>query len=84
MPYSAALTNRFLRMLKRQPADVRGKALRAVDEIIADLFLGTRLRGELEGRWRWRIGGHRIIYSIDNSRQLVVLLDIGPRRSVYD
>jgi NADH:ubiquinone oxidoreductase subunit len=30
MPYSAALTNRFLRMLKRQPADVRGKALRAV------------------------------------------------------
>lgn len=83
MPCRAALTKRFLRELRKHPVDVKERTLRAIDEIIANPFLGVKLRGELEGRWRWRIGGYRIIYMIDDSRHLVVFLDIGPRRPIY-
>jgi len=72
MPYRAALTRRFLRELRRQPPDVKERALKTIDEIISEPFSGTKLRGELEGRWRWRIGQYRIIYLIDDPHRLVV------------
>jgi len=84
MPYIAALTKRFLRELRKQPDNIKERTLRAIDEIIANPFLGVKLRGELEGHWRWRIGKYRIIYLIDEPRHLVVFLDIGPRRSIYE
>jgi len=84
MAYGAALTKRFLRELRKQANGVKEKALIAIDEIIANPFLGVKLRGELEGRWRWRIGKYRILYIIDDSRSLVVFLDIGPRKSIYE
>lgn len=84
MAYRAALTKRFLRELRKQPDEVKERTLRAIDEIIANPFSGVKLRGELEGRWRWRIGEYRIIYIIDDSRHLVVFLDIGPRKSIYE
>jgi len=83
MVYGAALTKRFLRELRKQPADVKERTLRAIDEIIANPFSGVKLRGELEGLWRWRIGEYRIIYLIDDSSKLAVFLDIGPRKSIY-
>ena len=63
---------------------MRDRALRGIDEIVANPFLGVKLRGELEGRWRWRIGKFRIIYMIDQSAQLVVFLDVGPRKAIYE
>ena len=53
-----------------------------IDDIITDPFKGTKLRGELEGQWRWRVGDYRIIYLIGKENQ-IVLLDVGPRKSVY-
>lgn len=73
-----------MRELRRRSDDVKGRALGAIDEMIADPFLGVRLRGEFGGRWRWRIGEYRIICLIDDPRRLVVFLDIGPRRSIYE
>ena len=52
-------------------------------EITSNPYAGVRLRGELGGLLRWRTGDYRIIYKIDEERSLVVLLDVGPRESVY-
>ena len=52
MAYRAALTKRFLRELKKHPDEVKERTLRAIDEIIANPFLGVKLRGKLEGHWR--------------------------------
>jgi len=84
LAYKAALTKNFLREFKKLPEDVRDKILRAIDEIIAKPFLGVKLRGELEGRWRWRVGKYRIIYIIDQKPQLVVFLDAGLRKTIYE
>ena len=35
------------------------------------------------GKWRYRIGDRRVIYTIDDARQVVTIIDIAPRGSVY-
>jgi len=84
LSYKAALTRNFLRELKRLPDDIRDRIFRIVDEMLANPFSGVKLRGELEGRWRWRVGKYRIIYIIDQEERLVVLLDVGLRKAVYE
>jgi mRNA interferase RelE/StbE len=81
--YKAALTKSFLKELKKLPEDIKARVLKAVDEIVANPYAGIRLRGELEGFWRWRIGEYRIIYLIDERSKLVVFLDTGHRRAIY-
>ena len=34
--------------------------------------------------WRYRLGGHRLIYSAAPENRVVQLLAIGPRKSVYE
>jgi len=57
MDYRHALTKKFLRELKKQPNEVKERALRAIDEITANPSYGVKLRGELKGYWRWRVIG---------------------------
>jgi mRNA interferase RelE/StbE len=42
-----------------------------------------KLAGRLEGSWRIRVGDWRIIYDINDKSHAIVLLDIGPRKSIY-
>lgn len=84
MPYKAALTKNFLRELKKLPENVKKKVLTAVDELIRNPFLGVRLRGELKGKWRLRIGKYRVVYRIDQTSQLVIFLDVGLRKKIYE
>ncbi|MEM2970266.1 MAG: type II toxin-antitoxin system RelE/ParE family toxin [Candidatus Bathyarchaeia archaeon] len=84
MRYEAALSKNFLKELKRLPKEVRRRILKAVDEIIANPFLGVKLRGELEGYWRWRVGKYRIVYMLAETQNLVVFLDVGHREIIYE
>ncbi len=42
------------------------------------------LRGGEQGRWRARVGDHRIVYAIEDDRLIVLVLRVGHRREVYD
>jgi len=81
--FRSAPTKHFLRELKKLPAEIRARVLLATVEITSNPYAGVRLRGELGGLLRWRTGDYRIICKIDEERSLVVLLDVGPRESVY-
>lgn len=59
---------------------------RALASLRSDPFAGPqlkRLRGELEGSWRYRVGDVRIIYRVDRETRIVWIETIGPRGSVY-
>jgi mRNA interferase RelE/StbE len=43
-----------------------------------------RLRGNLAGLWRFRVGDHRVIYRIDEAVEVVGVAAIAHRRDVYD
>ena len=44
--------------------------------------LGTALQGQ-DKLWRYRVGGYRIICSLEDKRLLVLVLKVGHRREVY-
>jgi mRNA interferase RelE/StbE len=41
------------------------------------------LKGAGRGLWRVRVGDYRILYEIQDTRLIVVIVDIGNRRDVY-
>jgi mRNA interferase RelE/StbE len=45
---------------------------------------GRPLTGDLKGLWRYRIGDHRIVASIEDDRLVVLIVTVGHRRDVYD
>lgn len=83
MAFKAALTKNFLREFKKLPEKVKERILTVIDEVVANPFLGIKLRGELEGRRRWTVGKYRIVYIIDRTPQLLVFLDVGLRKTIY-
>jgi mRNA interferase RelE/StbE len=83
LAYKAALTKNFLREFKKLPDPMKDGILGAIDEIVANPFSGVKLRGEIEGRWRWRVGKYRIVYIVDQTPKLVVFLDVGLRKTIY-
>lgn len=42
------------------------------------------LSGPLVGLWRLRVGDHRVLLDIRRNQLVIVALDAGHRRSVYD
>jgi len=81
--FRSAPTKHFLRELKKLPEHVRARLLLAIEDMMSNPYSGVRLRGDLGGLLRWRTGDYRIVYKIDEQKHLVVLIDVGPRKSVY-
>jgi len=83
LPYKSIFTKSFTRELKKLPSNTKGRIVEAVEKAVANPYAGTRLRGELEGLWRWRIGKYRVIYMINEREKTVVFVDVGLRKAIY-
>ena len=84
MPYKSILTRNFTKEFDKLPKNVKERILEALEKIAETPYTGTKLRGKLEGLWRWRIGKYRIIYLIDEKEKAVVFLDVGLRKTIYE
>ena len=70
------------RMAQREPALYQRMA-RALEDLERDPFQGKPLKGELRGRYSYRIGTYRIVYLVRQHELLVLVIDIGHRREIY-
>jgi len=62
----------------------RGLKRILVLEKLAEMpYAGTRLRGRLDGLWRWSVGKYRMVYAIEEKDKMVVFLDVGLRKTIY-
>jgi len=55
----------------------------ALLSISSDPTQGKPLKLNLKGKWSFRVGLYRIIYSIENKALIVYVIDIGHRRNIY-
>ncbi|RLI11837.1 type II toxin-antitoxin system RelE/ParE family toxin [Candidatus Bathyarchaeota archaeon] len=81
--YSLAVTKRFKKSFEKLPKDVQERVYEKLILLLENPHLGIRLRGELSGLYRLRVGDYRVIYAIDKEKRLIVLLDVGHRRRIY-
>ena len=42
-----------------------------------------KLRGELAGRYRLRVGRYRVVYRVDEQEKAVIIEDFGAREKIY-
>lgn len=84
--YSLKLSNQaervFRRMAEREPELYR-RVAHALDDLERAPFEGKPLKGELKGRYSYRVGSYRILYLIRQHKLLVLIIDIGHRRDIY-
>jgi mRNA interferase RelE/StbE len=45
--------------------------------------IGSPLKGEHDGYWRWRVGDYRITARIEDERVLILVVRVAHRREVY-
>ena len=45
---------------------------------------GKSLVGNLLGMWRYRVGAFRVLCRIRDEQLIIIVVDIGHRREVYD
>ena len=69
--------------LQKLSADIQSNIRRAIESKLMESphIFGTRLRRDLKGYWKLRVGDYRIIYKI--LRNSVLVLKIGHRREIY-
>lgn len=45
---------------------------------------GKALKGNRQDQWRYRVGNYRIIVDIQDERMIVLALQVGHRKNIYD
>ena len=84
MTYNAIFLNVFVKQFKKLPGNDKERIKERIKELLDNPYLGLRLKGELEGFWKDRIGQYRIIYKIYESNRTVIFYDVDLRKRVYE
>lgn len=86
MSYRVAVTRTAARQLaERLPEAVAAACVELIFGALAENphRVGAPLRRPFEGQWRARRGEYRVRYRIDESNEVVYVLDVDHRRSIY-
>ena len=88
MRYSVETTARFDKEFKKLDKYTQRMIKAWIDKNLVDCEdprrHGKGLTANRSGQWRYRIGDYRLICQIEDDRLVVLALNIGHRREVYD
>ncbi len=65
------------------PPAVKQQVKQAIRFLSQNPRSGEPLRRELTGKWKLRVGRFRIIYRLEATRRVVVVIAVGPRKNIY-
>lgn len=68
----------------RSDRKLYARFLDAFDAIAKEPQLGKPLQGKLKGLMSHRMGSYRILYETRQDRLLVIVVDLGHRREIYE
>ena len=88
MSWVCKFDRRALRELNKLDSQSQQKILAYLEERIeldADpRRFGKRLKANLAGLWRYRVGNYRIICRIVDNELIVLVLAVGHRKTIYE
>lgn len=71
--------------LRKVPRDHAMAILRKLAELETDPFaFGTTALVGVPGHRRLRVGHPRVVYTVDNGRLVIVVVQVGRRSTIYD
>lgn len=83
MSYSVEFLPAARRNLEQIPLRDRARISKAIDRLGIDPFPSSRKKLEGTEYWRIRAGNYRIVYTIQESELVILIIRIGHRGEVY-
>lgn len=86
MTYSILFTNRSRKQIAKLNNEAQKRIISYLENRISinPHNFGKSLVGDKKGLWRYRVADYRIICNISNNELLVLVVDVGHRREIYD
>ncbi|MDR2430628.1 MAG: type II toxin-antitoxin system RelE/ParE family toxin [Puniceicoccales bacterium] len=88
MPWAYQFDASALRALKKLGSQAQKQILGYIDaRLIGEgnpRRFGKALTGDLRGLWRWRVGDYRILGRVQDEKLLILVVEVGHRKEVYD
>ena len=84
--YEIILHERVVKFYNKLDNKNAARINRAIETLLEKPAFGKNikmLKGELEGKFRLRVGKYRIVYRIESDKKIVIIEDIGVRENVY-
>ena len=83
MPYSLKIKKTALKELRQFDKPTRERIVSAIDQLANNPHVGKLLKGDLSGLRRIRVGSYRVIYEINETEVLVLVVRVAQRKDVY-
>ena len=88
MSYTVETTSRFDKQFRKLDRYTMRLIKRWIDKNLVNCenprAHGKALTGDKHGQWRYRIGDYRLICHINDNKLVILAINIGHRRSIYD
>lgn len=88
MKYQVTFSHQALKQLKKMDKSTSGYMMAWIKKNLVETLdprtKGKPLRYDKKGLWRYRVGDFRIIAEIRDEELVILLLNVGHRRDVYE
>lgn len=89
MKYKVEYTKAAVKQLKKMDRKIAAFILSYIEEKLVDCndprIYGKALKGNLNDKWRYRVGEYRILAKIEDDKVVVVVIvvEVGHRKDIY-
>ena len=88
MKYRVEYTKTAVKQLKKMDKKIAALILSYLEEKLVDCenprLFGKALQGNLDDIWRYRVGEYRILAKIEDDAVVIVIVEIGHRKMIYE
>lgn len=81
--YNLEITRRALKGLKKLPQIKKQQFLEVIESMRETPFIGRKLKGELQGNFKYEIKPYRMVYTVDKKTKTVRIKAIDHRQGIY-
>ncbi len=88
MKYRVEYTKTAVKQLKKMDRKIAAFILSFIEEKLVNCenprLYGKVLQGNLNDKWRYRVGDYRILAKIEDEVVVITIVEVGHRREIYE
>ena len=83
-PYSIVYTTEARTKIRHLHPVIKQQIRASLEQLGINPWLGKRLQRELSGVFSLRFKSYRVLYWVDENKQRIEILTLGPRKTIYE
>lgn len=88
MSYKVEYTKTAQKLIKKMDRYTQVMIMRWITNNLVDCtdlrIHGKALRGNLKNQWKYRVGNYRILCDIEDDKLIILVINVGHRREIYE